>query len=138
MSFSTKSLLLTSAVCSDWPTGTMHCDWPNTTSTSRKCTIHNRKLKLSNKILRQLIMSLVFFYHQFKPERGTELRDRHSDDARMCLHTRRGYVTVSPLSLSLSLSHTHTTLRCDPLSLPHMRAHTHDRNVCVKQSIANN
>ncbi len=25
--FSTKSLLSTSAVCSDWPAGTVHCDW---------------------------------------------------------------------------------------------------------------
>ncbi len=31
-SFSTKSLLLTSTVCSDWPADPEHCDWPNTTS----------------------------------------------------------------------------------------------------------
>ncbi len=31
-SFSTKSFLPTSKVCSDWLTGTVHCDWPNTTS----------------------------------------------------------------------------------------------------------
>ncbi len=30
-SFSTKSLLPTSTVCSDWPTDTVHCDWLNTT-----------------------------------------------------------------------------------------------------------
>ncbi len=29
-SFSTKPLLLT--ICSDWPTDSVHCDWPNTTS----------------------------------------------------------------------------------------------------------
>ncbi len=35
-----------STVCSDWPTGTVHCDWPNTASTSRKCNapFHNREL----------------------------------------------------------------------------------------------
>ncbi len=45
-SFSTKSLLPTSTVCSDWPTGTVHCDWLNTTSMSRKCNapFHNREL----------------------------------------------------------------------------------------------
>ncbi len=32
-----QSLLLTSAVCSYWPTDSVHCDWPNTTSTLRKC-----------------------------------------------------------------------------------------------------
>ncbi len=31
--FSTKPLLPTSGVCSDWPADPMHCDWPNTTST---------------------------------------------------------------------------------------------------------
>ncbi len=48
-SFSTKSLLLTSTVCSDWPADTVHCDWPNTTSTLRKCNVpfHNRELQLS-------------------------------------------------------------------------------------------
>ncbi len=35
-----------SAVCSDWSTGTVHCDWLNTISTSRKfkAPFHNRKL----------------------------------------------------------------------------------------------
>ncbi len=28
---------------------------------------------------------LISIYHQFKPERGTESRDRHRDDARMYL-----------------------------------------------------
>ncbi len=48
-SFSTKSLLPTSAVCSDWPTDPEHCDWPNTASTRRKCNapFHNRELQLS-------------------------------------------------------------------------------------------
>ncbi len=75
-SFSTKLLLPTSAVCSDWPTDPVHCDWPNTTSTCRKCNapFHNRELRLSS------------YFYQIKPERGTESRDRHSDDARMYLH----------------------------------------------------
>ncbi len=38
--------------------------------------------------------------------RGKQSRDRHSDDAHMCLHTSRGL--------------------CDLLSLSHMRAHTHN------------
>ncbi len=44
-----KPRLLTSTVCSDWPADTVHCDWPNTTSTSQKCNtlFHNRKLQLS-------------------------------------------------------------------------------------------
>ncbi len=38
---------------------------------------------------RELKLKLV--YHQFKPERGTESRDRHSDDARKYLeNTSRG------------------------------------------------
>ncbi len=32
MSFSTKLLLPTKAVCSDWLTDPVHCDWSNTTS----------------------------------------------------------------------------------------------------------
>ncbi len=49
LSFSTKSLLPTSTVCSDWPTDPVHCDWPNTASTRRKCNapFHNRELQLS-------------------------------------------------------------------------------------------
>ncbi len=30
--FSTKPLIPTTAVCSDWPTDPVHCDWPNTTA----------------------------------------------------------------------------------------------------------
>ncbi len=37
-SFSTKSLLPTSTVCSDWPTDPVHCDLPNTTSRVRNVT----------------------------------------------------------------------------------------------------
>ncbi len=68
-----------SAVCSDWPIDPVHCDWPNTTSTRWKCNapFHNRQLQLS-------------ISYQFKPERWTESRDRHSDDARMYLHTNCG------------------------------------------------
>ncbi len=44
-SFSTRSLLPTSAVCSDWPTGTVHYDWPNTTSRiGNVIPFHNREL----------------------------------------------------------------------------------------------
>uniref|UniRef100_A0A9J7XEI4 Stomatin (EPB72)-like 3b n=1 Tax=Cyprinus carpio carpio TaxID=630221 RepID=A0A9J7XEI4_CYPCA len=34
--FSTKPLLPTSAVCSEWPIDPVHCDWPNTASTRWK------------------------------------------------------------------------------------------------------
>ncbi len=47
--FSTKPFLPTSAVCSDRPADTVHCDWPNTTSARPKCNApyHNRDLQLS-------------------------------------------------------------------------------------------
>ncbi len=84
--FSTKSLLPTSTVCSDWPADKVHCDWPNTTCMRLKCKapFHNRELQLQNES-KDTIMFLVL--HQFKPERGTESRDRYSDEARMCLQT---------------------------------------------------
>ncbi len=46
---SIKPLLPTSAVCSDWPTDTVHCDYPNT-STRWKCNTpyHNHELQLSS------------------------------------------------------------------------------------------
>ncbi len=50
-------------------------------------------------------MSLVL--PSVQAERGTESRDRHSDDACMCLHTSRG----CDVTMSLSLSHTHTHAR---------------------------
>uniref|UniRef100_A0A671LBI0 Ankyrin repeat and sterile alpha motif domain containing 1A n=1 Tax=Sinocyclocheilus anshuiensis TaxID=1608454 RepID=A0A671LBI0_9TELE len=63
-SFSTKSLLPTSAVCSDWPADPVHCDWPNTASTRRKCNApyHNLEhfgIGEPN--------SLTFFLHFFLP-----------------------------------------------------------------------
>uniref|UniRef100_A0A673HCN5 Kinesin-like protein n=1 Tax=Sinocyclocheilus rhinocerous TaxID=307959 RepID=A0A673HCN5_9TELE len=48
-SFSTKPPPLTSAVRSDWPADPVHYDWPNTTSTHRKCNApyHNHERQLS-------------------------------------------------------------------------------------------
>ncbi len=33
--------------------------------------------------------AFIQIYHQFKPERGTESSDRHSDEARMCKLVRK-------------------------------------------------
>ncbi len=47
-SFSTKPLLLTSTVCSDWLADPVHCDWPNTSSMRWKCNApyYNHELQL--------------------------------------------------------------------------------------------
>ncbi len=79
-------------------------------------------------------MSLVL--PSVQAERGTESRDRHSDDARIC--QQAAIKTISDVLYtvtSLSLSHTHThrqaaikiadVLKCDPLSLTHTHARTH-------------
>ena len=71
-------------------------------------------------------MSLVL--GSVQAERGTESRDRHSDEARMCLqYTSHGRLRqLTPL--------------CDPvsLSLTHARTHTHnEQNSAFKQLIAN-
>ncbi len=62
-----------SAVCSDWRTDPVHCDWPNTTSTHRKCNAP------------YIIVSFQVSFIRLKPERVTESSDRHSDNACMYL-----------------------------------------------------
>ncbi len=60
-SFSTKSLLPTSTVCSDWPTDTEHCDWPNTTSDVENVTLLSIIASFQNecKEMNVNVMSLV-------------------------------------------------------------------------------
>ncbi len=105
-SFSTKSLLPTSTVCSDWPTHPVHCDWPNITS-------HIGTLTTLSK-------SSFKFYHQFKPERRTESRDKHSNEARVCVCTKAAVVwPCLPLSHTYTLEgNTRVDFQTSPVPLP--------------------
>ncbi len=60
VSFSSKPLLLTSTLYSDWPTDPVHCDWPNTTSTRWKCNdpYHNHDTSFNFQVSFTIISSL--------------------------------------------------------------------------------
>ncbi len=105
LSCSTKPLLPTIAVWSDWPTDPVHCDWPNTPSMHQKCNApyHNRELQISS-----------WFYHQFKPERGTVT---WQDTVMMLVCICSAQATIKTISDGL-----HTPLWCD--TVPHTHTHT--------------
>ncbi len=107
--FSTKSLFPTS--CSDWPTGTVHCDWPNTASTHRKCNapFHNRSFSFQNE------SNVVSFTISSSP-RGEQSRMTDTVMKLVCVCKQAAIkrLTCCDVTLSLSLS----------LSLTHTRTHT--------------
>ncbi len=121
---SLKRFVFRQAVCSDWPTDPVHCDWPNTTSTRWKCNapFHNSRasafkmnVKTVNNVLSFTISSspcgwqtqwwcsYCSYVFANKPWLRRFL---------MCCTLRCDVgPSLSPslsLSLSLSLTHTHT------------------------------
>ncbi len=114
VSCSTKPLLPTIAVWSDWPTDPVHCDWPNTTSMDQKCNApyHNRELQISS-----------WFYHQFKPERGTVT---WQDTVMMLVCICSTQATIKTISDGLHSG--------EPVPLTHTHTHTHNA-LCAKLRI---
>ncbi len=112
-SFSTKPLLLTSTVCSDWPTDPVHCDWPNTTSTHRKCNApcHNQ----------------VSFSSSSSPK-GEQSRVTDTVMKLVCICSTQSVVKMIYDGL-------YTLLWCDPVPLTHTHTHkhtyTHTHTRCV-------
>ncbi len=112
-----------SAVCSDWPADPVHCDWMNTTSTSRKCNapFHNRELQLSKL---KTVNNVLSFTISSSP-RGEQSCVTDTVMMLVCV-CKQAAVVMWPC---LPLSHTRArTRRCAvtlPLPLTHSLTHSH-------------
>ncbi len=130
--FSTKSLLPTSTVCSDWPTDPEHCDWPNTTSMSRKCSspylnfFRALALPLPFKINVKTVNNVFSFTISSSP-RGEQSRVTDTVMKLVCF-CKQAAIVWPCLPFSRTQAHTHT----------HTHTHTYNaQNSAFKQSIAN-
>ncbi len=116
MSFSTKLLLPTKAVCSDWLTDPVHCDWPNTTSRIWNVMpvsiiasfSFQKNIKTVNNVLSFTVSSSREGNRvTWQTQCWSSNVFAHKPQLRRFLTRCTLWPSLS-LSLSLSLSHTHT------------------------------
>ncbi len=104
--FFTKPLLQTSAVCSDWPTDPVYCDWPNTTSTCRKCKALT--------IIASFSFQVSFISSSPKGEQS-----RVTDTVMMLV-----CICITQAAVKTISDRLYTPLWCNPVPLTH--THTHE------------
>ncbi len=126
-----QSLLLTSTVCSYWPTDSVHCDWPDTTSTLRKYIPLSIIVSFSfqNECEDLIIIKAnnVLSFTISSSLRGEQSGVTDTVMMLECVKTADSTVMCDPPSHSLTRS----------LSLTHSLTHMRHAHFAFTQSIAN-